>query len=201
MQHRLSLLLVIIFLLALPLAAQESEKSEEGMSMMPPKPLADDWHKWLVGEWEGESETTMGKTKDWMKVEWGPGKQFLVMHYKGKTIEVNEEMAAKAAEQMNMPMEQFKKMMMQDYYGLGVTTVNPQNGELMGYWFDSYRDISQGSGELKDSKSTMTWKSSAMGSMKRIVEKVSKDKMKVKMHGKDPAGMEWEGTATMQRKK
>ncbi len=199
MLYKSVLMLLVLLFMAVSVFAQEMEEGE--MDMAPPQPLSNDWHQWLIGEWKGTSETNMGKTKDWMKIEWGPGKQFLVMHYKGKTTEVNQETLSQAAEKMNMPREQLKEMMMQDYYGLGITSLDPKTGEPMGYWFDSYRDISKGSGTLKDDKSKMTWTSEAMGSMTRVVEKVSKDKMTVKMHGKDPSGMEWSGTAEMTRVK
>lgn len=199
MFHKFITVIILILTAVLMVHAQEMQKGE--MSPMPPQPLQDEWHQWLIGEWEGTTDGNMGKTRDWMKIDWGPGKQFLVMHYKGKTTEVNPDMLSKAAKKMNMPEAQLKEMMMQDYLGLGVTTVNPKTGELMGYWFDSYRDISEGQGTREGNATTMTWSSAAMGSMTRTVERVSEDEMKIKMHGKDPSGLEYDGTSVMKRKK
>ncbi|MBD3226355.1 MAG: hypothetical protein GF313_16620 [Caldithrix sp.] len=194
-------LLTISAVLVLIFSVNAQEQQEESTPPGPPQPLNDSWHQWMIGEWKGTSESNMGKTKDWMKVEWGPGKQFLIMHYKGKTTEVKEDALKQAAKKMNMPQDKMKEMMMEDYYGIGIMTLNPQTGEPMGYWFDSYRDISKGSGTMEDGKSTMTWTSKAMGTMKRVVKKVNEEKMTIKMHGQDPSGMEWSGSSVMQRVK
>ncbi len=199
MLHRAGITFLFLLFLAVSAFGQEAEKGDAPTG--PPKPLNDEWHRWLIGEWEGSSETNMGKTRDWMKVEWGPSKQFLVVHYKGKTTEINPKAIAEASEKMDMPKEEMEAMMKEDYYGLGVMTLNPRTGEPMGFWFDSYRDISKGSGTLEKGKSTMSWSSEAMGSMTRIMHKTGEDKMKVKMHGKDPSGMEWSGTSVMTRTK
>ena len=60
------LLLALLMCISLPLLAQEQEKP--GTPPAPPKPLGEEWD-WMVGEWEGYTESPMGKAKEWEKVE------------------------------------------------------------------------------------------------------------------------------------
>ncbi len=206
MYYKLLLAVSIMLLLSLSAFPQEAEvgkdkMSTEPMEMMPPQPLNNAMLNWLVGEWEGTTETNMGKSEDWMKIEKGLDGQFLLMHYKGKNTEVKDEAMKSMKEQMHMTDEQINEMMQKPYMGMGVITLNPKSGELMGYWFDSYRDVSKGTGTVEAAKSMMTWTSPAMGTMSRTTEKLGPDKMKITIKGKDTSGIEFEGTSMMTRKK
>ena len=56
---------------------QEKEIAKESApSVFLPKPIDDDWSKWIVGEWEGWGESDTGKGKAWMKVELDLNGQF-----------------------------------------------------------------------------------------------------------------------------
>ena len=170
--RRLSiLLLALVLCITLPLLAQEQEKP--GTPPPPPKPLGEEWD-WMIGEWEGYAESPMGKSKEYEIVQFTLDRQFLFIQatseYNGMT-----------------------------YKGGGVTTVDPETGGLVGYWFDNWRGIYMGKGELEDNKSTMTWEG-PMGKSTRITEKVSNDEytLTVKMTG--PDGKEMESKAVMKRK-
>lgn len=180
----------LVALLSMPLFAQ----------MAPPAPLEDDLCKWMVGEWEGWSTSPMGKSQDWQKVEWGLDNQFVVMHYKSKTSEVNEEAMKAWAESMKMSKEDMDKMKEMAYKGMGTLTVNPQNGEFVGYWFDNWRGTYKGTGKREGNKITMQWEGT-MGTSERTIEKVSDDKMVWTFKEKDASGNLMEGRTELTRKK
>lgn len=195
------LFLATLLLVALPLLAQEKEKPKEAApSMMPPKPLNDDLCAWMVGEWEGWSTSPMGKTKDWMKVDWALDKQFLLFHYTGQTVEMTDEQKKKAMETWGMSKEDIEKMMKMLYKGMGPVTVNPATGEFMGYWFDNWRGMYKGTGKREGNKMTMSWEG-PMGTELRTTEKVNDDKMVVTFKSTDPKGNVTEGKSELTRKK
>jgi len=203
--------LVILLASSFSLIAQEKPKMETAVKavdkaemkgqmpeMTPPKPLSSDWYNWMVGEWEGTSESQMGKTKDWIKFEWGLDKQFVVMHYKGETVEPNKEMMKGMQEQMKMSDEDMKKMMEMPYKGMGVVTQDPKTGESMGYWFDNWRSVSKGKGKMEGAnKMTMVWEG-AMGTETRTTEKVGDNKMVVTFKSSGPMG-EFQGKTELTR--
>jgi len=177
-------------------AGGQEKMMDEMPDMKPPQPLSGDWYNWMIGEWEGTSKSAMGVTKDWIKFEWGLDQQFVVMHYKGETVEANEEMMKGMQEQMNMSDEDMEMMMQMPYKGMGVVTKDPKTGESMGYWFDNWRTVSEGTGKMDGAnKMTMVWKG-AMGTETRTTEKVSENKMKVTFKSSGPMG-EFEGTSEL----
>jgi len=169
MKSNLAYVLTIFTLvIALPAAAQ----------MAPPQPLQDDLYEWMAGEWEGTTESPMGKAADEMKVDWDLDHQFLNFHYKSKIGEGSTAMT---------------------YKGQGMMTVNPQTQEYVGYWFGSFRDISVGKGTRTGNKITMTW-DGPTGSETRTMEKVAEDKWVMAFKGKGPDGSETTGATTLTRK-
>jgi hypothetical protein len=187
---KISLFLVLLFIVAVPLYAQ----------MAPPKPLNDDLCAWMVGEWEGWSNSPMGKTKDWAKYEWGLDKQFVLTQYTGQTTEMTDDQKKKAMEMYSMSKEDVEKMMKMAYKGRGPITMNPATGEFMGYWFDNWRSVYKGTGKRDGNKLTMTWEG-PMGTEVRTTEKVSNDKMVVTFKSTDPKGNVTEGKSELTRKK
>lgn len=178
----------------MPPAKQEMAQHDEAAGMMMPAPLNNDpWMKWLAGEWEGTTESPMGTSKDWMKLEFALDGQFLIAHLKSETVTVNKEMAM----QMGMTEEQMKA----PYYGMGVFTIDPRTGESVDYWFDSMRGISSGKGKREGNVETTHWES-AMGSEVRTLEKKGENDMvmtfKMTMPGSDAA---MEGKTVLKRKK
>ena len=176
----------------------QEEMTGETQEMTRPAPLSSDWLNWMIGEWEGTSESQMGKTKDWIKFEWGLDKQFVVIHYTGEMVEANEEMLKGWQEQMKMSDEDMEKMKNMSYKGMGVVTKDPKTGESMGYWFDNWRSVSKGKGKMESStKGTMVWES-AMGTETRTTEKVGENKMVVTFKSSGAMG-EHEGRTELTR--
>lgn len=159
--------MAILIFAALPLFAQA-----------PPAALQDDLYDWMVGKWEGSTESAMGKSNDEMEVDWDLEHQFLDVHYKQKMGEGTAAMT---------------------YKGRGMLTVNPQTKEYVGHWFGSFRDISTGKGSRTGNKLTMTWEGGA-GPETRTIEKVADDKMVMTYKGTGMDGKEASSTTTLLRK-
>lgn len=152
-----SLLVLIMFVgfTALPYAVLGQE------TPAPPKPLDDDMIKWMVGEWEGWSESPMGKTKEWMSCQIGLDGQFMLMSGKSEAQG-------------------------QVYKGMGCLTIDPKTGELVGLWIDNWRGMYKGKGKREGNKTIMEWVGT-MGKSTRITEKINEDKFveTVKLPGPD----------------
>ncbi len=146
--------LVVLMLLvcfALPVFGQDSEEmaSEAGESMMPPPPLADEWSKFLIGEWEGWSEGPEGKSQEWEKISLGLDGQFLLREARTEMGEMH-------------------------YKGHGALT-RTQDGGFAGMWIDNFRGMYRGEGTADGNKLTMTW-SGYHGEYSQIIEKTGEDK-------------------------
>ena len=169
-------LLFVLFCLAMPVLAQDQEmkKSESEMaSMMPPPALDDEFMKWMVGEWQGTTESPMGKSTDWQKCSMGLDGQFLMIDFKSESDGGN-------------------------YAGMGALTLTP-TGEVAGYWIDNWRTMSKGAGKREGNVVTMEWESK-MGKMTRVMEKVNEDKFTVAVKWPGPDGNMMEAKAEMTRK-
>lgn len=176
--------MAILMFAALPLLAQA-----------PPGPLQDDFCDWMVGKWEGTTESTMGKSNDEMEVDWDLEHQFIEMRFKSKVAETDPAKLEAMAKAMGATKEQ----VLMPYKGRGMMTVNPQTKEFVSYWFDSMRGTYQGKGKREGDVITTNWESPT-GTEVRTIEKAGADKMVMTFKGKDPQGNEVSGTTTFMRK-
>jgi hypothetical protein len=165
------------------------------LAQAPPGPLEDDFCKWMIGKWEGATESSMGKFNDEMEVDFDLEHQFVNMHYKSKIAETDPAKLEAMAKAMKMTKEQAQM----PYKGVGYMTMNPQTKEYIGYWFGSMRDISVGKGKREGNKIIMTWEG-PMGSEMRTFEKAGEGKLVMNFEGKDPQGNVMKGTTTLMRK-
>jgi hypothetical protein len=164
--------------------------------MAPPGPLEDDLCKWMIGDWEGTTEWTMGKANDEMEVDWDLERQFVGIHYKQKNAETDPAKLEAMAKAMGITKEQAQM----PYKGQGFMTINPQTKEYIGFWFDSFRIFSQGKGTRAGNKITMTW-TDVTGTAERTIEKAGEDKLVMTFKNMDPQGkVVAEGTTTLMRK-
>jgi hypothetical protein len=173
MRRFLILVLLLSLCLAQALAAQQKDKPAIPSL---PTPLSEqfvEW-QWLLGEWEGFTESPMGKSTDWQRNDLGLDDQFLLME---ATSEMNG---------MN-------------YKGMGAFTVDPKTGDLIGYWIDNMRGFYVGKGKIGENQFTMTWDGS-MGKSTRITEKVNENEFKITIKATGPDGKPMEATTVMKRK-
>ncbi len=178
---RTLLVMFVLFavLTALLLVAQEKETSaEKAAPMGDMNPTEDEVWQWMIGEWEGWTESPMGKSEDWMKFEWDLNKQFLVTHVKSAMSQPNPEMLKQMAQEQNRPEEAVREMITAPYWVKGYATLDHKTGDIVSYWFDSYRGIYKGTETREDNKITMRMEElNGNVIIERTAEKVSKDKM------------------------
>ena len=177
-------LAILLMSMALPLFAQA-----------PPGPLQDDLCDWMVGKWEGTTESTMGKSNDEMEIDWDLEHQFIEMRFKSKIAETDPAKLEAMAKAMGATKEQ----VLMPYKGRGLMTMNPQTKEFVSYWFDSMRGMYQGKGKREGNVITTNWES-PMGTEVRTIEKAGADKLVMTFKGKGPDGSEMTGTTTLMRK-
>jgi hypothetical protein len=157
----------------LPLFAQESETAKEAMPA-PPQRLDDDFHEWMIGEWQGTTTSSMGKAQIRLKIEWGLDRQFVVIH---ETSIFDATVV---------------------YKGIGIFTKDPTSGDFIGHWFDNLRGVYKGTGKFEDNKVIMAWES-PMGTEARTTEKADEDRMIMTFKTKFSTGNEVEGRTDLTR--
>lgn len=199
-------LLVMFALLAalttLLLIAQEKEMSAEEEKLVAAlNPSDDEVWQWMIGEWEGGSESAMGKSEDWMKFEWDLNSQFLTSEVRSTAAELNPEMVSKIAAEQGKTEAEIQKMMSAPYWAKGYATFDYQSGEIVSYWFDSHRSIYKGSETRSGNTITMHMKQlNGMITVERTAEKVSNDKMVGTFRSTLPDGQVIEGGFEATRK-
>ncbi|MBS4028857.1 MAG: hypothetical protein KGZ58_09480 [Ignavibacteriales bacterium] len=190
------LLFVSMFVYALTTFAQPDDAN----SNAPPKPLDDNIHQWMIGEWTGTSESNMGSAKEWQKCEWACDKQYVLVQYTSQFTKLNPDFLKMNAEQMKMSVEEVEKMMMgSKYTGLGVLTMDPKSGEYLGQWYDNWRGSYKGRGKLDGKKVMMHWEGT-MGPSDRTVGFEDENTM-IWSFKENMSGSAVEGKSTFTRKK
>lgn len=182
--------------------SQEEKQAPPGA---PPGPIDNSFFAWMVGEWTGNTEMSMGgarvgKTEDTQKISWSLGDQFISVVFNSRFIELDSQAVKGMAAGMNMSEADARKMMMKPYEGTGHFTLDPQSGEFKGYWFDNMRGIFEGSGKVKNDSLITDWK--GMRNSRRVMVKSGANSMTESFEENDPAsGAVMAGTSTWTRKK
>ena len=177
MKQLLIISLIIAAGAVLPLASQEKDVAKEVSNpVFLPKPLDDDWTRWIVGEWEGSGESDAGKGKFRVKAELDLNGQFLIMKGQAEITEISSEYLK---DTMNATDEELEKFQGSVFKSLQLYTIDPKTGEIIGYLFDSLRCIATGRGKRDGNKEIMEWQWSGngQGTSIGITEKVDNDKL------------------------
>ncbi|MHC4461062.1 MAG: hypothetical protein ACYS30_06460, partial [Planctomycetota bacterium] len=104
---------------------------------------------------------------------------------------------------MHISDEDVKKYQSLPFKYLEIWTIDPKNGEVIGYLFDSMRCVAEGKGKLQGNKEIVEWQWFAQGqgaSSIRIMEKVSDDRFITTEKYILPDGSTMEGKGEMTRK-
>jgi hypothetical protein len=199
MKH-LSLVLfaAAIGITSLLMSQEENADKEVKRPMFLPKPLDNDWTRWIVGEWEGSGESNTGKGKYRSKIELGLNRQFLIMTGEAEITEINPEYLKK---NMNATDEEIDRFRSLPYKSLEIYTIDQKTGETIGYMFDSLRCIALGRGKMQGNKEIMEWQWATGHKSTRITEKISDDKGVVIEKTTMPDGNIMEDRGEMIRKK
>ena len=221
MKHVSIVLLIVMVSMASCAINEEKETAKEsGSASFQPKPLDDEWSKWLVGEWKvvsGESSVTdeSGKVAKIdvdeqgagsFKIELGLNGQFLIM--RGSSGEMTDEQKKQIKEALkgttNASDEELERFVSMPYKSLLIQTIDPKTGERIAFCFDSQRLYGQGRGRLEGNKEIMEWEWSGTGqgvTSVGIIEKINDNKFSVLFIYTLPDGKKMEEKMEMIRKK
>jgi hypothetical protein len=198
------LLLVIIVSLNSPGLSQEKETEEGGSFSFQPKPLVDDWNKWLVGEWEGQAKSHAGNAKFSIKIDFGLNGQFLIMETDSKLTELTDEQKQYLKNVLHASDEDIDEYCIHIFRDLKIYTIDPYTGDVVAYLFDSMRCISEGRGKRQGNKEIIewVWSGNAKGATSvTTIEKINDDKFTLNHKYILPNGNEMEDKTEITRVK
>ena len=222
MKHVSIVLLIVMVSMASYAGNEEKETAKEsGSTSIQPKPLDDEWSKWLVGEWKvvsGESDWLTDESGSAVKidvdeegtggfkVEFGLNGQFLIM--RGSSGEMTDEQKKQIKdafkETTNASDEDIERFLSMPYKSLQIQTIDPKTGEVIEYLFDSQRCIAEGRGRRQGNKEIMEWKWSATAqgvTSVHIIEKINDNKFTYNHKYTLPNGKKMEDNVEFTRKK
>jgi hypothetical protein len=180
MKKSFAILLVILVCLSSNVISQENEtKKEDKTFQFQPKPLADDWNKWLIGEWEGVAESDAGTAKFLIKIDFVLNGQYLIMESESKITELSNKQRQYLKDTLYASDEDIEKYQNSTFKERKIYTIDPKTGEVIGYLFDSMRCIAEGRGNRQGNKEIIewAWSGNAEGAKSiTIIEKVDANK-------------------------
>jgi len=183
---------------------QEDETAKEsGSTSFQPKPLDDDWSKWLVGEWEGLADSDVGTGKVWAKIDFGLNGQFLIMNSESIITERSDEQTQYLKDTLRASDEDIESDLSSTFKALQIYTIDQNTGEVIGYLFDSLRCIAEGRGKRQGNKEIIDWKWSAIAqgaTSVQIIEKIDDNKFALNHKYILPDGNKMEDKVEMTRK-
>jgi len=169
--------------------------------MFLPPPLADDWSKWIVGEWEGAGESDTGQGRGVERIEFALNGQFLVCRGEARITEISPEQADYLKKNMHASDEEIERFKRAGYQSLQLFTIDQTTGEVIGYLFDSLRCRATGRGKREGGREIMEWEWATGHKSTRITERLGDDKMAVIQRTPMPDGsvMEEKGESTRRK--
>ena len=193
---------------------------ESGTPSFQPKPLDDQWSKWLLGKWQvtkGQSDFLGGEMESLgepneegaggFTIELGLNGQFLIWKSWARTDEMTDEQKKQMKEALkkttNASDEDLERFLNMPYNELQIHTIDPKTGEVIGYLFDSQRCIAEGRGRRQGNKETIEWKWSGTGqgaTSVGIIEKINDNKFTINVKYILPNGNKMEDSAEFTRK-
>lgn len=180
MKKSLFILFVLLVCLSINVISQENEtKKEDKTFQFQPKPLADDWNKWLIGEWEGVAESDAGTAKFLIKIDFGLNGQYLIMESESKLTALSDNQRQYLKDTLYASDEDIERYRNSTFKDLKIYTIDPKTGEVIGYLFDSMRCIAEGRGSRQGNKEVIEWEWSGNAEGAKsitIIEKVDDNK-------------------------
>lgn len=146
-----------------------------------PKPIDDEWSRFLIGEWEGTGESDAGTGKARVKIEFALNGQFLIKKGEALVTEITPEQKKYLKETLHATDEEIEKFLSTSFKEIEIFTIDPKTGEIIGYLFDSLRCVAVGRGRRDGNKEIIKWDWSVggQGTSERITEKVDDNKLVV----------------------
>lgn len=131
----LSIILLVVLVSVSSCASNKNKEiaKENRPSVFLPKPIDDDWCRWIIGEWEGFGESDAGKGKGWVKIELGLNGQFLIMKGEAEITQITPEQKQYLKETLHATDEDIEKFQSSTFKSLEIHTIDAKNGEIIGY--------------------------------------------------------------------
>ena len=201
--RRLPIILLVVMLIVASCATSPPDKTakQNGVGEFQPKPLDDDWSKWIVGQWVGLVEGDAGQ--GWsVTIEPALNGQFLIFRSEADLTKMPPEQIQYLKEHNHATDESIERFRSMPFRELELYTVDPQSGQIIGYLFDSLRCVAAGRGKRQGNKEIMDWQWSVcgQGTSTRITEKLSDDEWIITEKSTLPDGTVTQGTGRMTRK-
>jgi len=199
---------------------KETAKKSRSTSFQP-KPLNDEWSKWLVGKWEatggqsdflgdkleGLGESNEQGTAAGFTVELALNGQFLIWKpwaETGEITEITDEQREYLKDALRgVSDEDVERFLSMPYKSLQIQTIDPKTDERIAYFFDSQRCIARGRGRLEGNKEITEWEWSVTGqgvTSVSIMEKISDNTFTASMKYTLPNGKKMEEKMEMTRR-
>ncbi len=155
MRHVSIGLLIVMVGMASSAMSQEKKISEESKpSSFQPKPLDDEWSKWLIGKWELTGGGLEGVSESGYTIEFRLNGQFVIWESWAETGGITDEQKKQVKEALGKYVsdEELERFVSMRYSMLLIQTIDPKTGERIAYCFDSQRLYGQGRGRLEGNK-------------------------------------------------
>jgi hypothetical protein len=222
MKHVSVVMIIVMVSMASCVKMQQKKMAKEsGTPSFQPKPLDDQWSKWLLGKWQvtkGQSDFLGGEMEGLgepneegaggFTIELGLNGQFLIWKSWARTDEMTDEQKKQMKEALkkttNASDEDLERFLNMPYNELQIHTIDPKTGEVIGYLFDSQRCIAEGRGRRHGNKETIEWKWSGTGqgaTSVGIIEKINDNKFTINVKYILPNGNKMEDSAEFTRRK
>ena len=195
--------MLFIAVITVSCAVKETNMSKENNpAAFLPKPIDDEWSRFLVGEWEGTGESDAGTGKARVRIEFALNGQFLIRKGEALVTEITPEQKKYLKETLHATEEEIKKFQSTSFKEIEIFTIDPKTGETVGYLFDSLRCVAVGRGKREGNKEILKWDWSVggQGTSERITEKVDDNKLIVTERYTLPGGGKMEDKGYMTRK-
>ncbi len=166
-----------------------------------PRPLDDDWSKWLVGEWEGTGESDTGQGTGVEHVEFTLNGQFLICLGEARIANITPEHSAYLKRNLHASDAEIERFKRDGYQSVQLFTIDPMTGDVVGFLFDSLRCIATGRGKREGNREIMEWEWANGHKSTRITERLSEDRMRVVQRTpmRDGSVMEEKGTSVRRK--
>ncbi len=165
-------------------------------AMFFPLPMADDWTKWIVGEWEGAGAGQGGGGHGTARFELALSGQFLVCRGSSVITQLDPDYLKKHMQASDAEIERFRRS---GYHILEVYTIDQKTGEVIGFLFDSLRCVATARGSRESDKETMNWEWQTGHKSTRITERLGPNKMRITERTPLPDGSVMEDKGEMTR--
>ncbi len=163
-----------------------------------PLPLADDWTKWIIGEWQGAGAGQAGGGHGTAQFELALSDQFLICHGQSVITQLDPDYLKKHMHATDAEIDRFKRV---GYHMLEIYTIDQKTGEVIGFLFDNLRCVATARGKREGDKETMNWEWQSGHRSTRITERLGPEKMRLTERTPLPDGSVMEDKGEMTRVK